>query len=311
MRNAALLLVVFLSSGLEAAVLRPSCLPVSGDRIYARDIAPAVPEFAQLAPDFSLGYTPTPGVERVFLAADLQRIAKQQHVEISVRQSVCFAWPMGLLEKEKMVAAMQVSLADRQAHIEILDQNRAFAPAGDLVFPLQGLTAFSDKPAIWNGYISYSPTRRFATWALVRVRLSEQHWVALKEIHTGDTIAAASFKSEPYDGPLMRDTPVRDLTAVAGLQAARNIPAGAALFPGMLVPPLEVQKGEAVKVVADAGATHLETQGLAMQGGSKGDIILVKNAHSGSLFKARVTGKAQVLAVPSLLSGLVGEEKKL
>jgi flagella basal body P-ring formation protein FlgA len=215
------------------------------------------------------------------------------------------------VEKERILAAMRASLGGRQTKIEILDQSRAFAPAGDLVFPLQGLSAFSDKPAVWNGYISFSPTRRFSTWALVRVRVAEQHWVAVKEIHSGDMVAAASFKSEAYEGPLLRDTPVQDLTALDGLRAARNIPPGATLFAGMLVPPQEVQKGEAVKVVADSGATHLETEGLAMQGGSKGEIILVRNARSGSLFKARVTGKGQVLVVPSLLSGLVGEEKKL
>jgi flagella basal body P-ring formation protein FlgA len=284
---------------------------VSGDWIYARDVALAIPEFGLLPPDFSLGYTPTPGVERVFLAADLQRIAKQQHVATSVRQNICFAWPMGLLDKDRILGAMKAALDDRQVKIEILDQNRAFAPAGDLIFPLQGLTAFSDKPAIWNGYVSYSPTRRFSTWALVRVRVSEQHWVALREIHAGEAITPASLRREPYDGPLLRDAPVRDLTAVEGLRAARSIPAGTTLLPGMLIPPQDVHKGEAVKVIVDAGATHLETRGLAIQSGSKGDIILVRNERSGSLFKARVTAKGQVFVVPSLLSGLVGEGKKL
>jgi len=310
MRNAVLLAAILVSFTLAAADRRSPCFPVSGDWIYARDVVPAVPEFSQLPPDFSLGYTPTPGVERVFLAGELQRIAKQQHVETAIRQSVCFAWPTVLLEKERILAAMRASLGGRQIQIEILDQSRASAPAGDLIFPLQGLSAFSDKPAVWNGYVSFSPTRRFSTWALVRVRVSEQHWVAVKEIHSGDAIIAAGFKSEPYDGPLLRDTPVLDLTALAGLRAARNIPAGATLFSSMLVPPKEVQKGEAVKVIAEAGVAHIETEGLAMQSGSKGEIILVKNARSGSLFKARVTGKAEVLVVPSLLSGLVGEGKK-
>jgi flagella basal body P-ring formation protein FlgA len=311
MRNVVLPLAIFLSYGLAAAGQRQACLPVSGDWIYARDLAPAVPEFGQLPPDFSFGYTPTPGVERMFLAADLQRIAQRHHIETSIRKSICFAWPLGLLEKDRIVAAMQASLGGRQTKIEILDQTRTSAPAGDLVFPLQGLTAFSDKPAVWNGYVAFSPTRRFSTWALVRVRLSEQHWVALKEIHAGDVIAAANFKSEPYEGPLMRDTPVRDLPASDEMRAARNIPPGATLLSSMLVPSQDVQKGEAVKVVAEAGAAHLETEGLAIQGGSKGEIILVKNARSGSLFKARVTGRGQVLAVPSLLTGLVGEGKKL
>jgi flagella basal body P-ring formation protein FlgA len=311
MMSLVLLAAIFLSPGLGAAPQRPSCLPVSGDWIHARDLVPAVPEFSQLPPDYSLGYTPTPGVERVFLAGELQRIAKQQHVETSIRHSICLAWPTALVEKERILAAMRASLGGRQTKIEILDQSRAFAPAGDLVFPLQGLSAFSDKPAVWNGYVAFSPTRRFSTWALVRVRVTEQHWVAVKEIHAGDGIAAASFKSETYEGPLLRDTPVQDLTALGGLRAARNIPPGATLFSGMLVPPQEVQKGEAVKVVAEAGSTRLETEGLAIQGGTKGEIILVKNARSGSLFKARVTGKGQVLVVPSLLSGLVGEGKKL
>jgi flagella basal body P-ring formation protein FlgA len=92
--------------------------------------------------------------------------------------------------------------------------------------------------------------------------------------------------------------------------AARDIPAGATLLASMLTMLDEVEKGESVTAIAISGAARIETQGIATQTGSSGDLILVKNTRSGRLFKARVLGRGKVLVIPSFLSGLaVGENK--
>ena len=56
------------------------CLPIQDDRIYARDVAAAVPVFSNVAADFALGYAPAPGTRRVFKGEALERLARNQGV---------------------------------------------------------------------------------------------------------------------------------------------------------------------------------------------------------------------------------------
>ena len=58
------------------------CLPVQDDRIYARDVAAAVPAFSGVAADFVLGYAPAPGTRRVFKGDALQKLARNQGVTV-------------------------------------------------------------------------------------------------------------------------------------------------------------------------------------------------------------------------------------
>lgn len=67
------------------------CLPVTGERIVARDMAPAVPAFSQLPEDLSLGFAPVAGARRFFAPAELQRLAREHGLSIEVRHGLCFA----------------------------------------------------------------------------------------------------------------------------------------------------------------------------------------------------------------------------
>ena len=53
------------------------CLPVSGERILAGDMARAVPVFAGLAPELALGSAPAAGARRTYGAAELTRLARR------------------------------------------------------------------------------------------------------------------------------------------------------------------------------------------------------------------------------------------
>ena len=49
-----------------AAVAQSSaCLPVSGEKIYARDLVPAIPQYAAMPANLFMGYSPLAGVPRL------------------------------------------------------------------------------------------------------------------------------------------------------------------------------------------------------------------------------------------------------
>jgi len=60
----------------------PACHAIQNEIILARDVAAVVPGFAPVAGDFHLGYVSSSGAPRIFRGADLQRIAKNQGVDI-------------------------------------------------------------------------------------------------------------------------------------------------------------------------------------------------------------------------------------
>src|SRR5580698_5013306 len=80
----------------------------------------------------------------------------------------------------------------------------------------------------------------------------------------------------------------------------RAVRIGLPFFRSELIEPFQVQRGDLVDVTAIAGAAQLHVPALAQTPGRQGDLITLKNAHSGKYFRARIEGKdkALVLAWP-------------
>jgi flagella basal body P-ring formation protein FlgA len=89
-----------------------------------------------------------------------------------------------------------------------------------------------------------------------------------------------------------------------------EIRSGSMLTQRVLDTPREVERGELVDVTIETPATHIHTQGVAEQGGRRGDLITVRNARSGRTFRARVEDAGKVSVVPGGSFGLVAEERK-
>jgi hypothetical protein len=138
------------------------CLSVSGDKITAKDLARAVPEFAALPENVSIGFAPLPGAHRGFSGADVQRIAAEYGIKTEFRGWLCFEWPMQRLERADLLKAMRETLGGDGVEIE--DFSLFPAPPGTIVFPVTGLNA-----SMWRGYVQYGGDKRFNIWAKVRL----------------------------------------------------------------------------------------------------------------------------------------------
>ncbi|HEX4167532.1 MAG TPA: flagellar basal body P-ring formation chaperone FlgA [Bryobacteraceae bacterium] len=292
------------------AVLQPlACHLIHADWIYGRDLAAAAPAFSSLAPDAHIGLAPFPGLQRTFHIGELKRLALANHVAGEIASDVCFTWDVKVPDRMQMAAAMRRTLAGRAATIDIVQSSLISAPSGEMVFPLSGFTAGSDKPSLWRGYVQYTGSMRFPIWANVLVRVKEQHVAPLNELKYGDSLQLDQLTSQTYEGPLRRDKYLLDARAFAGFRCMRSISAGTELTEDMLAAPLEVNRGDTVDAIVQTGGAKLDLKAIAETDGRKGQVISVRNPHSGRVFRGRVEEKGVVTVVPGGSYGLVVEAK--
>src|SRR5205085_10970133 len=94
-----------------------SCLAVDGDRVLARDLVSAVPDFGKIPPETKLGSAPLPGVRRVLRSFELISLAKRFGVEAVDASDLCLERQMEALDRNRMLDAMRLSLALSDARI--------------------------------------------------------------------------------------------------------------------------------------------------------------------------------------------------
>jgi len=274
------------------------CLTVQDDRIYARDIAAAIPAFSAVAADFSLGYSPLPGARRIFKGAALQKLAWNQGVATDSLPDLCVERAMAALDSRELLDAMRNAWPDPQARIELRSWSPPLAPQGKVVFPRTGLQlpAASDveTEVRWRGYVLYGNNRRYNISAHARITISTTRVVALSDLSTGAPVREDQVRLESIDTFALDDRPARSLDEVVGFVPRTLIRAGAIVLRSQLGRAPEVARGDMVKVEVTAGAARLAFEGRAETDGVVGTTILVKNPSSGKDFRARVTGKGKV-----------------
>lgn len=283
------------------------CHPISSDQISGSDLAAAVPQLGQLPADLKLGYAPAPGAQRIFRVAQLERLAANYGIRLKIAEPVCFAWPMHLLSTKEVAAAIRTSLAGRAVDLEITGQSQSPVPPGNVIFPLSGFTSGSSKATVWDGYVVYSGGRRFSTWVQVRISVHEKQIVATRAIRVGEVIDRSELRKMDYTGPLRHVAALHEEGEVAGKCARLPIAPETVLTASLLSLPLDVAKEQLVTVHIQCGAAHIETQGIARDGGYRGDVIRVRNPTTGRIFRARIDDKGMVTVVAGGSVGLVGE----
>ena len=296
---------------LASVVQSAGCQTIASDRIYARDLAQADAAFADLPPELDVGFAPAPGQVRVFHPGDLRRVAAAHQVAGAFPHDICFAWQMGVPTREAIISAIGRTLAGRKAQVELVEQSLAPAPAGEVVFPLAGLAGVADEAVTWRGYVRYAEDRRYVIWARVRIRVEENHVVASEPLKPDQVITPDQLRLEAYQGPLVRDKVLTDLSSVIGRVPRRPLPPGVPLTENDIGMPREVERGDTVEVIAEQGQARIEAQGVAEDGGRRGATITVRNSTSGKKFRARVEDKDKVLVIPGTSSGLAVEGNKL
>ena len=278
----------------------PACHAIQNEMILARDVAAVVPSFAPVAGDFHLGYVSSTGTPRIFRGADLQRIAKNQGLDIPDLPDVCFALQTFVPQPEDIRVAIRETLADvagiATARIEISASSQHPAPFGALIFPRTGMQqASGSRPEIlWRGFVRHADSD-FPVWARVRIIANMTRVVATTNIPSGKPIQKNQVRLENCEDFLLDETTARNLDEVIGYIPKSFLRAYAPIRKTQLASLPEVAKGELVDVEVFAGAARLVVKGKAQSDGFKGSTILVRNLSSGKDFRARVAGKNRVI----------------
>jgi len=279
-----------------AALSLAACIAISpdSDHILGRDLAAVFPALAVAAPQAQVALAPMPGVPRVFHAGDMRILAARFHLEGSGPvEPFCVELPVAPLDPARLLRAMQHSFPG--ARIEMVEFSRQPAPAGAIAFsPADLHSAGSNGMGLWNGFVRYAATRKFAIWARVKVFLPVTRVRANRDLLPGKPIEAARLTVEtreefPSDGPF-----AERLADVAGRWPRVPVRAGSAVRLDQLAVPKDVMRGEKVRVEVRNRNTRLFFDGIAQASGCIGESVLVLNGDSHKVFRARVEDKGRV-----------------
>lgn len=276
------------------AAASPQCLPVTGERILAGDMARAVPAFAGLAPDLVLGSAPAPGARRTYEAAELARLARRYGLSPEPGQEACFVRPVETLTRERVAAALRAAMP--AASIEVLEFSRQPIPPGELRFPLSRLRADpANSILMWSGAVIAPGRDDFPVWAKVRIQVSGKRAISTEVLAPGHPIELSQLREETYEGA----PGLPDLSQVIGCVPRRPIPAGTVIERQWLDPPIDVMRGELVRVEMRVGQARVLLDAEALSSGRRGETIAVRNAGNGKTLRAMVTDRRRLVLAGS------------
>ena len=284
---------------LVASRLSGGCMPVTGDRIFGRDLALVDPRFSSLAATLVVAAAPAPGSKRTMSAPELARIARANGIQISDPVEMCFEFPMRALEPEEALRAMKLSLP-AGVEPDLVDFTRSEVPAGRLLFPLNGLSPASatDRGGrLWRGFVQYTETRRVEVWAKVTLSRTITAVVAKREIAANALISADDVELTSWKGDYSPESPASQVADVVGRSPRRAIRVGSPIPLALLQPRLAARRGEAVKVEVVCGTARLLLDAIAVREAREGELVELRNPSSGKLFLARMESARAVLQV--------------
>jgi flagella basal body P-ring formation protein FlgA len=298
-------MIMVIPALLALTMTPPGCHKIQSDMIFARNVAAVVPAFAPVPGDIRLGYLLTSGEPRILRGADLERIAKNQRLELEGLPDVCFTRETFVPQAEQLRDAMFAGLNSGGldipgAKIEISSWSQHPAPAGELVFPRAGLQSPQGSSALrevlWHGYVRYGDDREFPVWAKVRITAPMNRVVAVQNIPAGKPIQGNQVRLEAVEDFPLDETMARNLDEVVGFLPRSSLRSGAPIRRTQIERAPDVARGDVIVVQVFAGGARLRLEGRAETAGVTGSTILVRNLSSGKDFRALVTGKDQATA---------------
>lgn len=285
--------------------LRAACVVVPSEKILARDLVAAVPQFQFLDPEAVIGYAPLPGTERVLSSRDILLAARRYGLLFlpgDSPPSICLERLVRPLSadqvRQALLAAFDVPQRSQIA-LEIIAFSNQPLPPGRLVFHLAALNKpvgnNPDAPVVWPGKLIYADPASLSIWAKVRISVDGMAFLAKENIPKGQVIGTdqiAAIHVRQFPGV---ERPGWSAAEIVGKIASRAIPAGQRIRPEALEAARDVIQGETVHVRVVDGATTIELDGVAQSSGVRGDRILVHNPSSGKSFRAVIEERGQVL----------------
>lgn len=153
----------------------------------------------------------------------------------------------------------------------------------------------------WTGMQKFEivgSARREPVLITVNVSRLRDVVVATRRIERGSLVGAADVEIRQQGGNVPT-TAIQALAQVIGKEAVQAIDANSTLQQSQLRSPLQVQRGETVKVFARTGGITVSTFAIVQQNGALGDLVQVQTLDKKDRFAARVSGWKQLEVLPT------------
>ncbi len=162
------------------------------------------------------------------------------------------------------------------------------------------LQARLDGPAAARSIVAVSCPQPVA-WTL-RIPVHAQVWrtvaVNKRAIRRGAILASDQIDMEMREVLSLSRGYFGEREQVVGQQATRNLKPDQVVHPGMIEAPRLIKRGDSVVITADGGRIAVRTQGIALQDGTEGDSVQVRNPRSGRVITGEVTARGTVSVLP-------------
>lgn len=148
-----------------------------------------------------------------------------------------------------------------------------------------------------------------ATTMGIRCQETDKHWtlyvpikisvqktilVAKRPLLKGTQIGKDDIEIATVDVSLLKQGYFTKMEDIIGLVCKQNLIQGSAFNPAILQTAIMIHKGEQVRIQAVGDMLSVSMEGIALNDGSLGDIIKVKNLSSKRIIEAQIQAKKQV-----------------
>ncbi len=304
MRACPVLLSLCLALPVEAATLRPAVL-LHGPNVLLSDLF----DDAGADADRVLGPGPSPGGRIVVEAAQLGAIARRFDVDwhpVSSADRSVLERAGQPLDQDAALGAVRSALVGAGASPDCRIALSGFAapliPMGAIPRPLVSQLDYDSRSGRFSALLSVAGagmepvTVRVAGQVdsmvelpVTSVRLLAGAIVRAEDVHMA-RISAAELRGEVVHG----------LEAIIGQQLTRPVAPGQPLSPKDLMKPTLVRRGSMVRLQLESGGLSVTGQGVALESGSAGDRIRLRNPGSRNLLEGVVIGPDVVRIAPDL-----------
>lgn len=259
-----------------------------------------------------VAYAPEPGKRAIFDTTWLYRVArgyglawkplsdKQQAVvrrtSIAISRAEIEDNILAAMVEEGISPEMSVEISNRMLQIHIPSNREATVAVEDLIFDerTRRFTAWLVAPA--NGPVA---SRTRVTGQMIRMLNVP---VLNRRIGSNQLIRPDDIKWIEVRSRRVQDNVVTSAEELIGMASKRTLRAGAPIQTSDIRRPLLIKKGGMVIMVLKTPYMTLTSQGRALDDGSNGDAIRIKNTQSNKTVQAVVTGagRARVYSTSSL-----------
>jgi flagella basal body P-ring formation protein FlgA len=213
-----------------------------------------------------------------------------------------FATPYYQVATEDVATAVGSALVARGAGESITakvytDKQALYQAESPLTVAVQALT-FDKKSLRWQANMHVLSGGKTVSTMPISGRYEPMVSVPMlnREVKPDDIISDADITWKSVTERHLRKDTVRAPEDLIGKSPKRYISAERAIRMTEVNQPIILKKGSAVQVTYSSPYMSIRTTGLAMESGSKGSLVRVRNLESKQIFSARVTGASDVEA---------------